>query len=1132
MHPDPPRMGSVGVPPILNLIVTAAATVALLSLLAATQISGTAEAQATGICDRTPAVRDEILESLAPGTQCEDVTETDLNGITTSLSIPDPSLDSLRPDDFKGLTAIRVLSIFDTALENLPAGIFSDLQSVTSLSLVRNRLTTVEARAFEGLSAMTTLNLSDNPRLESISSEAFEGLGALRNLNLSETRISVLPSGVFDGSASLTTLRLSNTLLVTLPQGVFDPLTALSQLDLHTNGELTSLPTRTFVNNPSLGRLRLDTNPKLSSLPDEMFSSGHTLVDVNLNGTAIETLPANFIAALGSIGALDLPSTLTAWPTGFDLPDTLYRLKIRGNETFHTLPDDVLSTPLPQALTGLRFHDIQLSDGTLDAIGAHQPVNINSSTDPPPLVPWSDFWFENTGITGADLTELINDWCYNVASCQNWNGPRHLGLQNEDLSDWLDPDGDAATLTEHRAAVQRLNLSGTLTLWNTQMSAGQVTELLTHMPKNLRYLRLLGLELDGLDIGSSTFTFSQFTELQELMIAESEIGDATAKKIIEDLPPLQNLWLYSNNIQTVPAFPSYPNLIVLHLYRNPLETVTVGAFDSLPALLTLGLSYGELVSIPAGMLDNNTRLRFLYLNNNGLDTLPPGIFDNNADLTRLYLNDNKLTELSADLLHKVTDEPVGNKLLVLDLSNNLLTALPAGFFDGREYLTTLDLSNNLLTELPTDFLDGREYLTTLDLSNNLLTSLPDGIFRDNPRLESLYLHDNELGLVPAQFANLKRLQTFTLEDKKEEVEDETPAPSGLGTILRIEPGIRAVTLGASDTVRLGVNIYGRQDLLDNSLAGSDEDGDRLRFAWTGDAGGGSFMAISGNSGTDSREVLYTASERPGTYILTANLPFDSGCLTVREGEEQLEALARCSAQFEVTVRRPSQVESVAVTPVNPPGPISETLTDSEGTAYAVFNPEDGGSFQGEGVLISAGAGAVANGEFIGISMAETGDASNAGSTDQRYTLGGSSYVIKVVDSSSEPVTNYVLQEPATVCLPLPHELRGNITGIAIAAIAPNNGLTVLASSVKITPNGVIVCGGISGLPASVAVGTLGAPPPLPVIEPEETEQALPETGGTAPSNAGTLWALILGSAIVVSGYAVLRVARRRNNQMR
>ena len=62
--------------------------------------------------------------------------------------------------------------------------------------------------------------------------------------------------------------------------------------------------------------------------------------------------------------------------------------------------------------------------------------------------------------------------------------------------------------------------------------------------------------------------------------------------------------------------------------------------------------------------------------------------------------------------------------------------------------------------------------------------------------------------------------------------------------------------------------------------------------------------------------------------------------------------------------------------------------------------------QGKGVSISAGAGAVANGEFIGIS---------------------------------------------------------------IAAIGPDNGLTVLASSVRITTDGVIVCGGIIQLPVSVAV---------------------------------------------------------------
>ena len=113
--------------------------------------AGFVDAQSQGICDRTPAVRDAILGSLPPQTLCEDVTETDLNGITDRFSIFDPSLESLHPDDFKGLTAIPRLLIADTALESLPAGIFSDLQSVTDLSLPRNRITTVEANAFEGL---------------------------------------------------------------------------------------------------------------------------------------------------------------------------------------------------------------------------------------------------------------------------------------------------------------------------------------------------------------------------------------------------------------------------------------------------------------------------------------------------------------------------------------------------------------------------------------------------------------------------------------------------------------------------------------------------------------------------------------------------------------------------------------------------------------------------------------------------------------------------------------------------------------------------------------------------------------------------------------------------------------------
>ena len=639
------------------------------------------------------------------------------------------------------------------------------------------------------------------------------------------------------------------------------------------------------MNNPSLSRLRLDTNPKLASLPDEMFSSGHTLVDVKINGTAIETLPANFIAALAEIGALDLPSTLTAWPTGFVLPDTLYRLKIRGNETFRTLPDSVLSSPLPQSLTDLRIFDIQLSDATLVAIGAHQAVDIYGGSNPPPKIAWFDFYLANTGITGAELTDLINGWCYNVPSCPNWNGPQELRLANEDLSDWLDPDGNATTLADHRAAVQRMNLGSTLLLSNTQMSAAQVTELLTHMPKDqVKYITLQSLDLDGLDIGSTTFTFSQFTSLLQLQIFQSQIGDATAEKIIEDLPPaIQLLSLQSNNIQTVPVFPSYRSMSTLYLHRNQLETVTAGAFDNLPALLSLTLSYGELESIPTGMLDNNPKLRWLYLNNNQLGELPAGIFDNNADLSYLYLNDNGLTELSAELLHNVIDERLDTKLSEINLSDNLLTELPAGFFDGRKYLTTLNLSNNLLT------------------------GLPDGSFRDALLLEYLYLNGNKLGLMPSDFAYLTRLVTLRLEDKVEEVEVEAPTSLRFGAILRIEPSIRSVTLRAGDMVRLAVDVYGRQELLDSSLAIG-----RTLIWDDGDAGG---VIVGGGA-----EITYAAPENPGRYTVTANVS-EADCF----GNEN-----QCSATFEITVRRPSAAVEPTPAPVNPAGTIPTILTDSDG----------------------------------------------------------------------------------------------------------------------------------------------------------------------------------------------------------
>ena len=346
-------------------------------------------------------------------------------------------------------------------------------------------------------------------------------------------------------------------------------------------------------------------------------------------------------------------------------------------------------------------------------------------------------------------------------------------------------------------------------------------------------------------------------------------------------------------------------------------------------------------------------------------------------------------------------------------------------------------------------------------------------------------------------------------------------------ILRIEPTISSVTVSAGEQVSLSVDVYGRQNELDNGLA--DRDDNRPEFTWSDD-GAGSFAEadIPGsvrNSAADDREVMYTAPANAGRFEVTAELLGAGDCLDARRDESLADAEARCTATINVTVRRRSAAEPRKPTPVNPPGAIPETLTDTQGTAYAVFTPEDGGDFLGEGYSLSAGPGAVANGEFIGVSMTPMGDASNTGQTHHRYTLAGSNYAITVVDASGARVNDYSLGEPVTACVRLPDQLRANISDIVLAATNDGEDLSVLATTVKITGAGVDVCGATSYVPTTVAVGAFGAPAAIPEPTPElAPEDTLPDTGDAAPGFFGLILLMLLG--VLIAGLGVNALRRR------
>ncbi len=336
-----------------------------------------------------------------------------------------------------------------------------------------------------------------------------------------------------------------------------------------------------------------------------------------------------------------------------------------------------------------------------------------------------------------------------------------------------------------------------------------------------------------------------------------------------------------------------------------------------------------------------------------------------------------------------------------------------------------------------------------------------------------------------------------------------------GEISKIEPGIRGVTVSAGERVVLSVKAYGLQGIQDQKLSAG------MGLEWNAEDGG----SVETAAGDDQWQVIHTARSSPGTYTVVASFVNDGDC--VADLEERDDA---CTADFVVRVRRAAPPQPVEEAPVNPPGEIPSLLSDDGGNQYEVFTPVEGGTFDsGEGYSITAPSGAVPNGEFIGVRMSDDGPASNLGMTHQRYTLGGNMYGVHAVDSSEATVSSYVLDDPANVCVPLPDELRTNISDLALVVINSDGSLTILAANVHIGAAGTSVCGNLSNLPASVAVGSQGAPAAIPTATPEP-EPVLPDTGATAPTSNSALWALILGIAIVSLG-TLTALSRRRNRSV-
>ena len=370
----------------------------------------------------------------------------------------------------------------------------------------------------------------------------------------------------------------------------------------------------------------------------------------------------------------------------------------------------------------------------------------------------------------------------------------------------------------------------------------------------------------------------------------------------------------------------------------------------------------------------------------------------------------------------------------------------------------------------------------------------------------------------------------------------TPLPTSDVRILRIEPAVTAVQLKSGGPVRLHVEVFGRQDLRDDSL------GDRpdVSFEWTiervpasGSSDVGEFNeAVSRNDVRvqngipDDRRVLYNAPSQPGRFIVRAFLEPGTECLGRRNDETEDDVLERCSAAFDVTVKRTSSPSPTTVPPRNPSGEIPAIITDSDGINYEVFTPEHGGEFITEKCSFKVPVGAVNDSEVIGVFVKEiTEHEDRLTIDDPRYRADGIQCRISAVTVHGVPVNGYLLIKPGEVCMPLPQSFRPQAIDALVGAINADATLTGLGGGLFLTNSGggLKVCGNVSQLSATTTVAlraeTVAKLTPTAPPQPPDAEE--PDTGASRPTPMILVIALIGGGLITAAAIGIPVFRRRR-----